>query len=171
MANLLELTAEIVASHAANSPMTGEQLVEELQKVYSALKSLESGQPVVGGAEEQKPALTVKEAFKKNEVICMVCGKGGFKTLSRHLKQSHGLKPGEYRKQFGIPRSQSLAAKSFSEARRKMAEERGLADKLAQAREIRAANLKARKAVPAKPAAKPAAAKVAKPKAAKAKAK
>ncbi len=151
MATITEMAAEIVSSHAATSPMTTEELLQELQKVHAALKALESGEvPASSATEETIPALTVKEAFKKNEVICMVCGKGGFKTLARHLKQAHNLKPGQYKKQFGIPGKQSLAAKSFSDARRKSALERGLADNLAKAREVRASNIAAKKEKPVK---------------------
>jgi hypothetical protein len=35
----------------------------------------------------------------KDGVICMLCGKE-MKTLPRHLKTAHGLKPSEYSKQF-----------------------------------------------------------------------
>ncbi len=150
MASLLEMVAEIVASHAGSTLLTTDQLVQEIQKVHSALLALEAGKEVEAG-EKVASVITVKDAFKKNEVICMVCGKGGMKTLTRHLAKAHAMKPGEYRKQFGIPRTQSLAAKSFSEARRKMAQERGLADNLAKAREVRAAKLKAKKPAPAKP--------------------
>jgi predicted transcriptional regulator len=150
MATLLELAAEIVASHASTTEMTTDELLLEIQKVYSSLQALETGkETLVAAAEEGKAAgLTVKQAFKANEVICLVCGKGGMKTLTRHLKQIHNMKPGEYRKQFGIKSSQSLAAKNFSEARRKMALERGLAANLAKAREVRAAKLQAKKAAP-----------------------
>jgi predicted transcriptional regulator len=155
MATLLEMAAEIVSSHASVTSMTTEELLIEIQKVHTALKNIEAGsEVVVPEAEEEKPGLTVKEAFKKNEVICMVCGKGGFKTLARHLKQAHGLKPGEYKKQFGIPSKQPLAAKSFSESRRKMAMDSGLVEVLAKARETRMANIKAKKATPAKKSAK-----------------
>jgi len=75
----------------------------------------------------------------------MICGKGGMKTLARHLSQVHGMKPREYRKQFNIPASQSLTAKNFSELRKKAALERGLADNLAKARAVRAEKLKANK--------------------------
>ncbi len=51
-----------------------------------------------------------KKAFGKDKIYCMICGKG-FKTLSRHLKTSHEMSANDYRKQFDIPRSQSLAAK------------------------------------------------------------
>ena len=147
MPTLFEMTTEIVRAHAGSTQMTTEEMIEELHKVHAALQALESGRP----AAEEKPALTVKQAFKKDEVICMVCGKGGMKTLKRHLAQAHGLKPGQYRKQFGIPSTQSLSARSYSEARRRMAEERGLGDVLAKARAARVAKAQVKKAaVPAK---------------------
>lgn len=155
MKTILELVTEIVSAHASNTTMTTDQLVQELQTVHNALKNLESGQVVEVAAqqvaEEPKvPALTIKQAFRKDEVICMVCGKGGFKTLKKHLATAHELTPGQYRKQFGIKTTQKLAARSFSESRRKAAEERGMTDILAKARETRMANLKAK--ATAKPA-------------------
>jgi predicted transcriptional regulator len=171
--SILEMAAGIVSSHASTTPLTSEELVLEIQKVHASLKALASGQSVaIPESEEITPAITVKQAFKKDEVICMICNKGKMKTLARHLKQVHNMKPGEYRKQFGIPSKQSLTAKSFSESRRQMAQDRGLADNLAKAREVRAAKLKEKKAVPAKPAKpkvekKATPAKVAKPKASK----
>lgn len=154
MATLVEIAAQIVASHASSTPMTSDQLIFEIGKVHNALKNLEAGEPIEGAEEAAAPktSMSVKEAFRKGEVVCMVCGKGGFKTLARHLSTAHGLKPGEYKKQFGIPSKQSLSAKNYSEARRKMAQDRGLAENLAKAREVRMANLEAKKTVPAKPA-------------------
>jgi predicted transcriptional regulator len=138
--------------------MSTEDLIQEIQKVYSTLQNLEKGETVSSATEEPKaPLLTLKKAFQADQVMCMICGKGGMKTLARHLAQMHGMKPGTYRKQFGIPSGQALTAKNFSEARKKMAQERGLADNLAKAREIRAAKLNAKKTQPekAEKAAKP----------------
>jgi predicted transcriptional regulator len=169
MATLVEIAAQLVSSHASSTPMTSDELLAEISKVHAALKSLEAGE-TLEGAEEAKPSLSVKEAFKKNEIVCLVCGKGGFKTLARHLSTAHGMKPGAYKKQFGISSKQALSAKSYSEARRKMAQDRGLADNLAKAREVRMANIEAKKgsaaAKPAKAAKAKAPAKA--PKAAKA---
>jgi predicted transcriptional regulator len=158
-ATLLELTTDIVTSHASVSAMSTEDLIQEIQKVYSTLQTLEKGETEISAAAETKtPILSLKKAFQADQVICMVCSKGGMKTLARHLAQVHGMKPGEYKKQFGIPSSQALTAKNFSEARRKMAQDRGLAENLAKAREVRAAKLKAKKSQPEKivKAAKPA---------------
>jgi predicted transcriptional regulator len=149
MATLVEIAGQLVAAHATSSKLTTEELILELSKVHAALQALESGQAVEGG-EEAKPTITLKEAFKKNEIFCMVCGKGGFKTLARHLSTSHGMKPSAYKKQFGIPSKQALSSKSYSEARRAMAVDRGLADNLAKARDVRMANIEAKKAVVAK---------------------
>lgn len=153
---LLELTASIVSSHAAMSELSTEELVQEIQKVYTTLQQLEGGAPETAPTEEAKaPAISLKKAFQADQVICMICGKGGMKTLTRHLAQVHDMKPREYRKQFNIPSSQALTARKFSEARKKMALERGLANNLAKARAVRAANIQEKKAAAEKPAAKP----------------
>jgi predicted transcriptional regulator len=140
MATLLEMAAEIVAAHASTTSMTKEELVAELVELHQALSALEKGNTVTTetteAVEEAVPAISQKKAFGKDKIICMICGKE-MKTLARHLKTAHGLKPGEYRKQFDIPRTQPLAARNYSESRRQMAVERGLGDNLAKARAAR----------------------------------
>ncbi|MCM0082324.1 MucR family transcriptional regulator [Geomonas sp. Red32] len=154
--SLLELTANIVSSHASVTEMSGEDLLQELQKVHVALQKLEVESGEGGEKPEGKgPAVSLKRAFQPDQITCMLCGKTGMKTLARHLAQVHGMKPGEYRKQFGIPSNQALTAKNFSEARRRMAQEKGLADNLAKARAVRAAKLAAKAGGERKPAKEP----------------
>ncbi len=137
MATILEMAADIVAAHASTTNMTKEELVAELNDVYYALNNLEKGDINNDQVEEEQgPAVSRKKAFGKDKIFCMICGKG-FKTLSRHLKTSHEMSASEYRKQFDIPRSQSLAAKNYSDKRRQMAIDRGLGEKLARARAAR----------------------------------
>lgn len=136
MPTILEMAADIVAAHASTTNMTKEELVSELSEVYNALNSLEKGEAPIVTEEEQGPAISRKKAFGKDKIYCMICGKG-MKTLSRHLKTSHNMTAAEYRKQFDIPRSQSLAAKNYSETRRQMAIDKGLGEKLAKARAAR----------------------------------
>lgn len=138
--SLVELTANIVSSHAAGSQMSKEELLQEISSVFSALKQLESGTPAAEvEAGPTAPAMSIKKAFQNDQIGCMICGKTGFKTLTRHLKQAHDLKPGQYRKQFNITSSQSLTAKNYSEARRKAANENNLAANLEKARAVKAA--------------------------------
>lgn len=138
--SLVELTANIVSSHASGSQISRDELIQEINSVYAALKQLETSSPATEvEAPPTAPALTIKKAFQNDQVGCMICGKTGFKTLTRHLKQAHDLKPGQYRKQFNIPAGQSLTAKNYSEARRKAAKDNNLAVNLEKARAVRAA--------------------------------
>jgi predicted transcriptional regulator len=136
--------------------MSSDDLLKEIKMVYATLEGLEKGEieisvqelkkrgrkaqePAEIGAEESlaippEPAMTILEAFKPDHVGCMICGKTGMKTLKRHLGTAHNLKPGQYRKQFNIPKDQPLAAAEYVAKRRQMAVDRGLGDKMAAAR-------------------------------------
>ncbi|MHB1399248.1 MAG: Ros/MucR family transcriptional regulator [Trichloromonadaceae bacterium] len=159
MATLLEMATDIVSAHVSNSPMSKEDLLAEIKEVYQVLSAMEKGvvaeseQPVVA-EEAVGPVISKRKAFGKDKITCMLCGKE-MKTLARHLKTAHDLKPGEYRKQFDIPRTQPLAAKAYSESRRQMAIEKDLGAGLAKARAARGAT---KKTAAKKPAAKKAAA-------------
>lgn len=138
MANIMEMAADIIAAHASTTPMSKEELIAELNEVHSALSALEKGETTEAGeVVADTPVISKKKAFGKDKIHCMICGKG-FKTLSRHLKTAHDMSATEYRKQFDIPRSQSLASKNYSESRRQMAIERDLAGNLAKARAAKA---------------------------------
>ena len=153
MATLLEMAVELVSAHACNTTMTKDELIAEIASVYQALAALEKGEATItegSAGEEVKPVISAKKSIGKNAITCLICGKS-MKTLARHLKTAHDLKPGQYRKQFGIPRSQSLAAKSYSESRRQMAIDRGLGDKLALARAARGTKAATPKTKDAKP--------------------
>jgi predicted transcriptional regulator len=136
---LLELTTDIVSAHASVNEMGKEELLEELQSVFQKLMSLagsESGE----GAEvsgELKPAVPVNKAFGADKVVCLVCGKG-FTTLKKHIAVSHEMTPKEYRKAFGVPSKTPLVARKYSEAKRKIAQDKGLALKLAEGRKKKA---------------------------------
>lgn len=140
MPSLLEMAAEIVAAHASTTAMSKEELVSELAEVYKTLEAIEKGEisaTVPEDAPQTAPTVSRKKAFGRDKVTCMICGKE-MKTLSRHIRTAHDMKPSDYRKQFEIPRTQPLAARNYSESRRQMAKDRGLGENLAKARAARA---------------------------------
>ena len=159
--DLIDLTADIVSSHVSMTEMTSNGLLKELKAVYATLEGLQTGEFEVsdqapkkrgrkakGVAEaiaEEKPsislslAMTIEEAFKPDQVACMICGKKGLITLKRHLTTAHNLKPGQYRKQFNIPKDQPLAATDYIAKRCQAALDRGLGANLAAARAARKA--------------------------------
>ena len=157
--DLIELTADIVISHASVTEMSLDELLTEIKSVYATLEGLQTGEvevlpqepkkrgrkpkEMVGAITEEKPAtppapvMTIEEAFKPDQVGCMICGKTGMKTLKRHLSTTHHVKPGQYRKKFNVPRDQPLAATDYVAERRQSALDRGLGDNLAKARAAR----------------------------------
>jgi predicted transcriptional regulator len=142
MSSLIEVATNLVTSQVSKVPMSIDQILSEINKVYNALTNLESGQIV---APIESKQMDNKDYFQNKEIICMVCGKKGFKTLGRHIATAHTMTASMYRKQFGIPRTQPLTAKNYSKARRKTAQDRGLGDNLAKARQVRMANLELKK--------------------------
>lgn len=144
MSNLIEMATQIIAARAAKKDMTKEEFQEEMKMVYQFLKGVEEGgnQPaVLESAADAKPQkIKLNQYFKKDGVVCAICNKE-FKILKKHLAVEHGLKPGAYRKQFGIPSTLSLAAKSYVESRRKMAIDKGLGEGLAKARALKKAEV------------------------------
>ncbi len=144
---LVELTANIVSSHASTVEMSSDELLVEIQRIYNTLKNLDSD--VI---TEQEPAskesvtkLNPKKSILKDQIICLECGKGGFKTLSRHLKQAHGMKAAEYRKKYEFPAKTALAAKNYSEARRQTAINNNLGEKMTEGRIKHQAEMAAKK--------------------------
>ena len=140
MATLLEMAKEIVAAHAQTTTLTTDELIQEIHQIHAVLQQLESGtSPEAPPSEAASAALTltVKQAFKANEVVCMICGKGGMKTLTRHLNQAHQVKPSQYRRQFGIPKSQPLMSRKYAETRKQIAATMDLGANLEKARAAR----------------------------------
>jgi len=136
---IVELTTEIVSAHASVNEMNREDLLDEIQAVFQKLNSLVGAEGEVSGsvAQEVKPAIPLDAAFGAEKVFCMECGKG-FTTLKKHLAISHNLTPKDYRKKFTIPSKTPLVARNYSEAKKKIAQKLGLAEKLAEGRRKRA---------------------------------
>ena len=140
MPTLLEMAQQIVSAHATKTPMSTTELIAEIQMVHATLQELETGIPVETPPEEQAtPTLTLKQAFKTNEVVCMICGKG-MKLLTKHLNQAHQIKPSEYRKQFNIPKTQVLMSKAYTIRRKEIAAGIDLTGNLEKARAARVSN-------------------------------
>jgi predicted transcriptional regulator len=141
MATLLEMAQQIVSAHTTKTPMTTTELIAEIQKVHAALQAIEAGTPVETPQEEPAvPTITLKQAFKTNEVVCMICGKG-MKLLTKHLNQTHQIKPNEYRKQFSIPKAQPLMSKAYAAKRKEIAAGMDLGANLEKARNKRQENI------------------------------
>lgn len=131
MPTLVELATQIVTAQATASALSTDEVVTALTRVHATLGQLESGVNRIGAAAvpagvpavlapEATAPLNLDKIFKKNEVICLICGKG-FKTLGRHLISNHGMEPKEYRRRFNLPKHQPLMAKKHAESMKERA--------------------------------------------------
>jgi predicted transcriptional regulator len=114
----LNLTAQIIMSHASMRELTPKELIMAIKRLYAALVSLET-------EDVPKPSIPLKDIVKAKYIICLECGKK-LKTLKTHLRKTHKLTPKEYFQQHNLdPKKFPLVCKDYSAARSQMAKNRG----------------------------------------------
>lgn len=123
------LTVDLLSAYFASNSVESEQLASLIQTTHSALKGLgESDSTTVAGPQHVAAVSVRKSLSSPDHILSMIDGKP-YKTLKRHLG-THGLSPEQYRERYNLPRDYPLVAKSYSEHRRKVAEQLGLGRKL-----------------------------------------
>ncbi len=129
--SLVEMASEIVAAQASHIPMSPEDISEGVRKVFEVLQSLQALEAGMAGGLEFESAQVMKpqDSIQRNRVICLECNKE-FKLLSNRHLALHGLTSRDYKLKYGLPLRQPLSAKSLTQARRKIAKEKGLGAKL-----------------------------------------
>ena len=118
----LSLATKIATSYVGNNSLALDQVPALLGSLHEALSKLESGEPV------REPAVPINKSVKRNEIICLECGKG-HKTIKRHLTAAHGLTAEEYRDRWGLDRNYPLVAPNYAKQRSEMAKKIGLGRK------------------------------------------
>ena len=123
---LLTLTAEIVASHAANNSVSVSDMPALIANVHASLSGL--GAPAAVTEARLEPAVSVRASVKPDYIICLEDGKKN-KMLKRHLRTAHDLTPEEYRAKWGLPSNYPMVAAAYSDVRRTLAVAIGLGRK------------------------------------------
>ena len=123
--NVIEMTAEIVSSYAANNNLAANDLPSLIRAVHNAL----AGASVNGALEPEQPklapAVSVKKSITPDAIICLEVGRK-FKSLQRHLRTKYNLTPEEYRAKWGLPKDYPMVAPSYAAARSSLAKSMGL---------------------------------------------
>jgi predicted transcriptional regulator len=133
--DLLQMTSEIVKAQASHATMSADEMTDAIRKVYKALKWVQTQEEKASKAEESQ-AISGVDSIQRTKVICLECGKSFRQLSAKHLRM-HGLSPKEYKQKHSIPLRQSLSARSLSAKRRRIAKEKGLGQRLAQAKKKR----------------------------------
>jgi predicted transcriptional regulator len=139
---LLELAVEIVQAQVALSKMSGEEIESVLIRVYNALYKMQQAEREgrfatlegdgSGGSAAQSEAMEKIDphsSIQEDKVICLECSAEFRQLTANHLK-THGLSPREYKRKWGFPLKQPLAARMLTKERSKSAKKRGLPEKL-----------------------------------------
>ena len=129
--SLVEMASEIVAAQASHIPMSPEDISEGVRKVFEVLQNLQALEAGISGGIDFATAQVMKpqDSIQRNRVICLECNKE-FKLLSNRHLALHSLTSRDYKLKYGLPLRQPLSAKSLTQARRKIAKEKGLGAKL-----------------------------------------
>ena len=123
-ADLIALTAEIVASHVSNNSVQHADLPALINEVYKALSQI--GTPEVEvPAPRPQPAVPIRKSVFPDHIVCLEDGKK-LKMLKRHLMTSYNLTPDQYRERWGLPGDYPMVAPDYAEQRRELAVKIGL---------------------------------------------
>src|SRR5688572_2461890 len=125
--NLSELTAEIVSAYVSNNNVRVEDIPTLISEVHSALQRAPSGK-AEPAPEPQEPAVPIRKSVTPDYIISLENGKR-FKSLKRHLMNSYGMTPDEYRAKWGLPRDYPMVAPNYAKARSELARSMGLGRK------------------------------------------
>jgi len=124
-AEIMELTAEIIASYVSNNVVASADLPGVIQDVYKTMATLgtHAAQP-----ERPKPAVSVKKSITPDFIVCLEDGKK-LKMLKRHLKTSYNMSPEEYRERWGLSADYPMVAPNYAKHRSSLAKKIGLGTK------------------------------------------
>jgi predicted transcriptional regulator len=125
-AELLRMTAQVVAAYVSNNPVPAAQLAEVIRAIHASLAGLENdGAPSAGG---EAPAVPVKKSVTPEYIVCLEDGKK-LKMLKRHLRTAYGLSPEQYRAKWGLPADYPMVAPTYAAQRSAFAKKIGLGKK------------------------------------------
>lgn len=124
-AEIMELTAEIIASYVSNNAVASADLPGVIHDVYKTMVTLgtQAAQP-----ERPKPAVSVKKSITPDYIVCLEDGKK-LKMLKRHLKTSYNMSPEEYRERWGLSADYPMVAPNYAKHRSSLAKKIGLGTK------------------------------------------
>lgn len=123
-AEIIEMTAEIVAAYVENNNVPAAELPGLIQSVHRALTGVTAG-PETVEAPPKEPAVPVRRSITPDHLVCLEDGRK-FKSLKRHLRTKYNMSPEEYRTKWALPKDYPMVAPNYAKARSELAKQMGL---------------------------------------------
>ena len=117
--DLVELTAEIVASFVSCNPLPAADLPAFISSTHAALAALRA-ESESAPVTQQRAAVPVEESVHDDYLVCLEDGRK-LKSLKRHLQRRFSMTPDEYRAKWGLPADYPMVAPAYSALRSSIA--------------------------------------------------
>jgi predicted transcriptional regulator len=121
------MTADVVSAFVSHNSVRTTDLPELIASVHSALKNLTNGL-TEQVRKELHPPVSIKKSVTPDYIISLENGQK-FKSLKRHLMNSYGMTPAEYRAKWGLPSDYPMVAPNYAKSRSELARSMGLGRK------------------------------------------
>lgn len=125
-AQVLRMTADIVAAYVGNNAVPAAQLPELIRTIHASLTGLEAPPPPAPG--DLVPAVPIRKSVLPDHIVCLEDGKR-LKMLKRHLRTAYGLTPEQYRAKWGLSPDYPMVAPNYAAQRSAFAKRIGLGHK------------------------------------------
>jgi predicted transcriptional regulator len=122
--SVLEMAKDLVKAQIEAGQLSPAAMSKALQESHASPMALQTRQVQVeagegSGVGSPSGSIAWRQSITRHAITCLECG-DSFKQLSiRHLRQ-HDLEARSYRSKYGIPRTQSLAARDTTARRRQV---------------------------------------------------
>ncbi|WP_306133014.1 MucR family transcriptional regulator [Roseivivax marinus] len=123
----LDAETPATAKPALSTPEIKETAPVEAQDPLTAASTATPppSKPRKKAADKPKPAVSYDKAVTPDQVFCLECGRG-MKMMKRHLKETHGMTPDDYRKRWQLPDDWPITAPNYAASKSKHAKTMGL---------------------------------------------
>ena len=125
--DILKMTVEIVAAYVSHNDVNSALVPDIINNIYASLNSLNT-QSSKNTTKALKPAISVRRSITPDYIVCLEDGKK-LKMLKRHLRDSYGMSPDDYRTKWGLPLDYPMVAPNYAERRSNFAKKIGLGRK------------------------------------------
>jgi predicted transcriptional regulator len=115
--DLIELTAEIVASFVSCNPLPAADLPGFISSTHAALAALRT---TSAPAVQQRAAVPIEDSVHDDYLVCLEDGRK-LKSLKRYLQRHFAMTPDEYRAKWGLPADYPMVAPAYSALRSSIA--------------------------------------------------
>ena len=117
--SLLEIAKDLTLALVGAGSLSAEDMQDTLQKTYATLAALKAQEETGAGTVKTHQPVDWRQSITQHAITCLECGQTLTQLSRRHLRE-HGLNARSYRDKYGIPHSQSLAARATTAKRRQI---------------------------------------------------